>query len=163
MAGTLKRLSFENGVAHTKLVGPPNPIVKKQIKEIFAKAALTDADRTKVAELEANEDATLPLDITWTRGQNQATFAVNGQTFTLHAGEWSKWINVDFEINFFIRVHGMVQFYLEQADNELKLYVSPVNFRPDASAIPLSSPTCLSADLYKRLGPYRTLGWAEAT
>jgi predicted AlkP superfamily phosphohydrolase/phosphomutase len=163
MAGKLKRLTFDNGVAHTQLIGPPNPIVKTKVKEIFAKPNLTDADRTAVGELEAKEDVTLPLDVTWTRGQNQATFTLPGQSFTLKAGEWSKWVNVDFEINFFIKIHGMLVFYLEQADNELKLYASPINFRPDAPPIPLSSPSSLSADLYKRLGPYRTLGWAEAT
>ncbi len=163
MAGKLKRLTFENGVAHTKLIGPPNPIVKKKIRAIYDKTPLSDADRTTVAELQVNEDSSLPLDVTWTRGQNQATFALGAQTFTLRAGEWSPWINADFEINFFIRIHGMLVFYLEQADNELKLYASPINFRPDSPPIPLSAPSSLSADLYKRLGPFRTLGWAEAT
>ena len=57
----------------------------------------------------------------------------------------------------------MLTFYLVDAGNELKLYASPINFRPDAPPVPLSYPASLSADLYKRLGPYRTLGWAEAT
>jgi predicted AlkP superfamily phosphohydrolase/phosphomutase len=38
-----------------------------------------------------------------------------------------------------------------------------VNWRPDAPPVAMSSPTSFAADLYKRLGPYRTLGWAEAT
>jgi predicted AlkP superfamily phosphohydrolase/phosphomutase len=163
MGGILKHLTFETGVAHTKLIGPPNPIVKKQIKAIFAKANLSDADRTAVAELQVHEDASLPLDITWTHGSSQATIALAGQTIALNAGEWSKWINVDFEINVFIRVHGMVLLYLAQADSELKLYASPINFRPDEPPIPLSAPSSVAADLYKRLGPFRTLGWAEAT
>jgi len=163
MAGDLKHLTFESGVAHTKLTGPPNPIIKKKVKEIFGKGKLSDADRTAVAELQVNEDASLPLDIAWTRGSGQATLSVAGQSFTLKAGEWSTWINVDFTINVFIRVHGMLLFYLEQADNELRLYASPINFRPDEPPVPLSAPSGLAADLYKRLGPFRTLGWAEAT
>ncbi|MFI5177211.1 MAG: alkaline phosphatase family protein, partial [Vicinamibacterales bacterium] len=163
MAGILKHLTFEGGLAHTKLTGPPNPIVKKKVKEIFAKGKLSDADRTTVAELQVNEDVSLPLDITWTRGSGQATISLAGQSFTLKAGEWSKWIDADFEINVFIKVHGMLLFYLEQADNELRLYASPINFRPDAPPIPLSAPPGLAADLYRRLGPFRTLGWAEAT
>jgi len=163
MGGLLKHLTFEGGVAHTQLVGPPNPIVKKQIKDIFKKVKLTDADRTTLAELQAREDASLPLDITWTRGEHEATLSLAGQTVTLKPGEWSRWLTADFEINIFMRVHGMLMFYLEQADNELKLYASPINFRPDAPPIPLSAPSSLAADLYKRLGPFRTLGWAEAT
>jgi predicted AlkP superfamily phosphohydrolase/phosphomutase len=45
----------------------------------------------------------------------------------------------------------------------LQLYVSPVNWKPDSPPVPMSSPPSFSADLFKRLGYYRTLGWAEAT
>jgi predicted AlkP superfamily phosphohydrolase/phosphomutase len=163
MAGILKHLTFEGGVAHTQLVGPPNPIVKKKISALTDKERLNDADRIELGQLKAQEYVSIPLDVTWTRGSGQATFSLQGQSFTLRAGEWSKWINADFDINVFIRIHGMLLFYLNDAGNELQLYASPINFRPDAPPVPLSSPSSLSADLYKRLGPYRTLGWAEAT
>ena len=57
----------------------------------------------------------------------------------------------------------MAQLYLIGAGPELQLYISPVNWRPDNPPAPMSSPASLSADIYERLGPYRTLGWAEAT
>jgi predicted AlkP superfamily phosphohydrolase/phosphomutase len=52
---------------------------------------------------------------------------------------------------------------LMNADNELQLYVSPVNWKPDNPPVPISSPASFSGDLFDRLGYYRTLGWAEAT
>ena len=60
-------------------------------------------------------------------------------------------------------MHGMAQFYLIGAGPELQLYVSPVNWKPDNPPAPMSSPASFAGDLYERLGPYRTLGWAEAT
>ena len=138
MAGILKHLTFEGGVAHTQLVGPPNPIVKKKINAITEKSRLNDADRLTLGQLKAEEYVSIPLDITWTRGSDQAAFQIAGQSFTLRTGEWSKWINADFDINFFIRIHGMLTFYLVDAGNELKLYASPINFRPDAPPVPLS-------------------------
>src|SRR5687767_11669882 len=46
MGGVLRRLVFENGVAETELVGPPNPIVRQKLTAIRAKAqAITDDDR----------------------------------------------------------------------------------------------------------------------
>src|SRR5437762_4325430 len=57
----------------------------------------------------------------------------------------------------------MAQLYLISAGQELQLYVSPVNWKPDAPPAPMSAPASFAADLYERLGPYRTLGWAEAT
>jgi predicted AlkP superfamily phosphohydrolase/phosphomutase len=57
----------------------------------------------------------------------------------------------------------MAQLFLIRADQDLQLYISPVNWRPDSPPAPMSSPASFSADLFERLGPYRTLGWAEAT
>ena len=37
MGGILKRLVFDGDTAQTELVGPPNPIVKQQLREVRAK------------------------------------------------------------------------------------------------------------------------------
>jgi predicted AlkP superfamily phosphohydrolase/phosphomutase len=57
----------------------------------------------------------------------------------------------------------MAQLLLMRADDELQLYISPVNWKPDDPPLPISHPEGFAGELYRRLGPYRTLGWAEAT
>ena len=162
--GILKHLTFDGTTAKTELVGPPNPVVRGKIQAIRHKAAsLSDADRTAIGELEAKQDVNLPITITWTRGSNQALIDLDGQKIPLKTGEWSKWIYLKFDINMLIRVHGMVQLLLMNAGNELQLYVSPVNFKPDEPPTPMSYPAGFSGELFKQLGPFRTLGWAEAT
>lgn len=161
--GILKRLVFEGDVAQTELIGPPNPIVRQQIREFRAKPSLSDADRMKMAELQAREDVRLPITIHWNRGGKSATVDIGDSSVHLAEHEWSKWINLDFSINLLVRVHGMVQLYLIGAGPELQLYISPVNWKPDNPPAPMSSPARFAGDLYERLGPYRTLGWAEAT
>ncbi|HET9369138.1 MAG TPA: alkaline phosphatase family protein [Vicinamibacterales bacterium] len=165
MGGILKRIAFEGDTAKSLLVGPPNPIVRGKLQAIRdrAKGRLTDADRTAVAELEAAEYVSLPLDIKWTRGSKKADITLGGERIPLGAGEWSTWVRVKFRINLFITVEGLVQLYLKNADTELQLYVSPVNFAPDNPPVPISSPASFAGDLYSRLGMFRTLGWAEAT
>jgi predicted AlkP superfamily phosphohydrolase/phosphomutase len=163
MGGILRRLVFEGTTARAELVGPPNPIVRARMHAIRAKGPLRDADRGTLAELEATQDVTLPFTITWTRGSNSASIDFGGQTVALKTGEWSKWIPLTFRVNLFISVQGMAQMQLVSANDELRLYVSPVNFRPDAPPVPISSPSGFAADLHERLGPFRTLGWAEAT
>jgi predicted AlkP superfamily phosphohydrolase/phosphomutase len=161
--GILKRLVFEGDVAQTELVGPPNPIVRKQLREARARSPLSEADKMRVAELEAREDVRLPMTIHWNRAGKSATIDIGDTSVRLAEHEWSKWINLDFSINMLVRVHGMAQLYLVGAGQELQLYVSPVNWKPDNPPAPMSAPPSFSADLYERLGPYRTLGWAEAT
>ena len=161
--GILKRLVFDGDVAQTELVGPPNPIVRQQLRALRAKGATSDFDKMKVAELEAREDIRMPVTIHWNRSGKSATVDIGDNSIHLAEHEWSKWINLDFSINLLLRVHGMVQLYLINAGPELQLYISPVNWKPDNPPAPMSSPPSFAGDIYERLGPYRTLGWAEAT
>ncbi len=163
MGGILKRLVFDGDTAETELVGPPNPIVKQQLRALRAKTPIAEIDRMKIAELEAREDVRLPMTIHWNRAGRSATIDLGGSSIHLAEHAWSRWINLDFNINLLVRVHGMAQIYLVGAGQELQLYVSPVNWKPDNPPAPMSAPASFSADLYERLGPYRTLGWAEAT
>jgi predicted AlkP superfamily phosphohydrolase/phosphomutase len=162
--GVLKRLVFENDVAKTELVGPPNPIVRQQIQAIRTTGPkLSEADRARVAELQAREDVHIPLTLRWNRTAQTATVEIAGESILLEQGKLSKWIDLEFKINLFVRVHGMAQMLLMKSDSELQLYISPVNWKPDDPPLPMSSPESFSGDLFKRLGHYRTLGWAEAT
>jgi predicted AlkP superfamily phosphohydrolase/phosphomutase len=169
MGGILKRLLFENGVAQTELIGPSNPIVKQQLEAIRQQArdgkrALTDAERREIAELEVKEDITLPMTVHWSpNGEPSATVELAGESIKLRPNEWSRWIDLEFRINFLVRVKGMAQLLLMEADPELKLYISPVNWKADDPPAPMSYPEDFAGELYERLGPFRTLGWAEAT
>jgi predicted AlkP superfamily phosphohydrolase/phosphomutase len=163
MGGILKRLVFEGDTAQTELVGPTNPIVKAQEESIRAKGKLSDADQSKLADLTARADVRLPFTVKWNRQEKSARIDIDGATVNLKEGEWSGWVPLQFRVNFIVRVNGMAQLYLVRAGQDLQLYMSPINFRPEAPVLPISSPASFSKDLYKDLGTYRTLGWAEAT
>jgi predicted AlkP superfamily phosphohydrolase/phosphomutase len=164
MGGILKRLSFEGNIAHSEIVGPQNPIIQAQMAELRRKgAALAEVERARMAELEATRDVCLPFSVRWSRNAKSATIEVQGTAMHLNEGQWSKWVPLEFRVNFLVRLYGMSQFYLVRANDELQLYMSPVNWRPESPVIPISSPDSLSKDLYERIGTFRTLGWAEAT
>ena len=164
MGGILKRLVFEGDTAQSDLEGPPSPIVRKKIETIRHKGpALSDADKSALAELQAVQDVRVPFTIRWDRPARRATIAIDSQTITLEQGKWTPWIDLTFKVNMLVRVPGMVQMLLVNAGNEFQLYVSPVNFKPDNPPVPISHPEHFAATLYKEIGNFRTLGWAEAT
>jgi predicted AlkP superfamily phosphohydrolase/phosphomutase len=164
MGGILKRLVFEGDKASSELDGPPSPIVRQQIEAIRHKGtALSESDRAKLAELQAVQDVRIPFTVQWNRPAKTAAITLDGQTIALTPGRWSPWIDLTFKVNFLVRVHGMAQMLLVNAGSELQLYVSPVNFKPDQPPVPISSPAGFAGDLYRTIGNYRTLGWAEAT
>lgn len=161
--GILRRLVFEGNTANAELVGPPNPIVRQQVRAIQAKTAPTDDDRARLADLQSRADVRVPFTVRWNREAHTANIDIQGVEIHLAEGQWSKWIDLEFRVNVLVRVHGMTQFYLLRAGPDLQLYVSPVNWDPRQPPAPMSSPASLASDLYERLGAYRTLGWAEAT
>jgi predicted AlkP superfamily phosphohydrolase/phosphomutase len=164
MGGILRRLVMDGDVARTELIGPPNPVVRQQIQALRAKNVRpSDEDRKKIAELEAKEDIKLPLAIHWNRSAKTASVDIGGQSIALESGKVSRWIDLEFRVNFLVRIRGMAQMLLMNADNELQLYISPVNWKPDDPPVPMSYPKSFSGDLFRKLGYYRTLGWAEAT
>ena len=104
---------------------------------------------------------TLPVSFFWNRAGKAATIEIDGSSIRIEEGEWSKWINIDFSPSWFAHERGMVEFLLVRAGTAFALYASPVHWRADHPPAPLSSPASLSAALYERVGPYRTLGWAD--
>jgi predicted AlkP superfamily phosphohydrolase/phosphomutase len=164
MGGIVKRLVFEGDRATNDLEGPPNPIVRQKIEAIRRKGpTLSETDRAQLAELQAQQDVRIPFTIQWNRSAKSAAVDIDGQAIALEQGKWTPWIDLTFKVNALVRLHGMVQMLLMNAGNELQLYVSPVNFKPDDPPVPMSYPGSFSGELYKEIGNYRTLGWAEAT
>ena len=161
--GILRRLVFDGTTAQAELVGPPNPVVRQQIRELRQAAAPSESDRASLAELEAVEDVRVPFTVVWNKEARTANISIEGEDVHLAEGQWSKWIDLEFRVNFLVRLHGMAQLYLIKASDDLQLYISPVNWKPDNPPAAMSAPASFAADLYERLGPYRTLGWAEAT
>lgn len=165
--GFLKRLLFENGVARTFLKGPENPILKQEERELKEKrkkeGSLSDKEEARLEELATGKDIDLPLEVKWSEGSGQVDLEIQGNRFSLKAGEWSGWIPLTFKANFLVKLHGMTQFYVVRADRELQLYANPVNFDPRNPPVPISKPDDYAAELAKEIGIYRTLGWAEPT
>jgi hypothetical protein len=102
------------------------------------------------------------MTVRWTEGAGRAEIEIQGHRLSLKAGDWSEWIPLTFKVNALVRVHGMTQFHVSQADRELRIYASPANLDPRNPPIPISKPDSFSADLAEKIGLYRTLGWAES-
>ncbi len=89
--------------------------------------------------------------------------AINDTNFTLHEGQWSDWVLVNFDIGGPLNVSGMVRFHLVQSYPKLRLYVSPIQIDPHDPAVPISSPPEFAAELADRIGLYHTIGMPEET
>jgi len=115
------------------------------------------------SRVEGPAGLSLPVTVFWNRSGRSATIEIDGNSIRLDEGEWSKWIDIDFQANPFSHQHGLIEFCLVRATSSLALYASPIHWNPNRPPEPLSWPTAFAADVFERVGPYRTLVWSEAT
>ena len=163
--GYLKRLLFDGGVSKTFLRGPESPVLKQEeaaLREKQKKGTSSAADEKRLADLKTTKDVNIPITINWKENSGVVDLDVDGNRLTLKQGEWSGWVPMTFKVNTFIRLHAMTQFFIQRADSELQIYAHPANFDPRNPPTAISKPDSFAPDLAKRIGLYRTIGWAES-
>jgi predicted AlkP superfamily phosphohydrolase/phosphomutase len=86
----------------------------------------------------------------------------NPSRVELEVGRWSGWIRIRFKAGLLQAVRGMARVRLMEAtETAVGLYVSPMNFDPEAPLFPISSPAGFAADLAGDLGTFYTTGMVE--
>ena len=163
--GYLKRLLFDGGVSKTYLRGPESPILKQEEAALRAKqkdGALPEKEQARLTALKDIKDVNVPITINWTENSGKVDLEIQGTKLSLKQGEWSGWVPLTFNVNFLIKLHGMTQFFVQRADSELQIYAHPANMDPRDPPIAISKPDSFAQDLVKKIGVYRTIGWAES-
>ena len=163
--GYLKRLLFDGGVSKTYLRGPESPILKQEEAALRAKqknGALSEKEQARLAALKDIKDVNIPITINWAENSGKVDLDVQGTKLSLKQGEWSGWVPLTFNVNFLIKLHGMTQFFVQRADSELQIYAHPANMDPRNPPIAISKPDAFAQEMVKKIGVYRTIGWAES-
>ncbi|HEY6221225.1 MAG TPA: alkaline phosphatase family protein [Candidatus Eisenbacteria bacterium] len=150
MGGKVARIRVDaSGRAGSVIHGPRNPLASRDAEGRIP-------------------DITLPVQFQRIRGERTGApgsvkIGVQGRVRTVRQGEWSDWYPIGFAVAPLITVHGIARFHVVEAFPELRIYLSPINFDPRRPPVPISGPPAYSADLARRNGLYKTLGWPEDT
>lgn len=88
----------------------------------------------------------------------RAAIEFDGLSVPLKCGEWSGWIEVEFDLGGFNKVAGICRVYLDALEPELKLYVTPINFHPKRPLYPISFPADYASRLSDKVGLFYTQG-----
>ena len=109
------------------------------------------------------QELTIPFEIEPDPDTHSAQIHIEGNSFRLQQGAWSKWIRVKFSVDIFTGIKGMCRFYLKSATHPFELYVSPINFDPRAPVFPISYTPDYSRRLQEAVGDFHTLGMPHDT
>jgi len=144
MGGKVARLTLDPGGRSRSVVhGPRNPF----------------AGRDREGRI---PDLTIPIELQRIR-RDAVRIALGGQVRTVKQGQWSDWYTIEFHVAPLVAVRGIARFHVIEAFPEVRVYLSPINLDPRRPPIPISSPPAYSAQLARKLGLYKTLGWPEDT
>jgi predicted AlkP superfamily phosphohydrolase/phosphomutase len=138
--GIIEHVSLRDGVGHSRITGPPNPLL--------------DTSPNVTADLEVMVDRQNPV----------ALVRVGDGKVLLQEGEWSEWLPVQFDLMPHVSsVSGMARFYLKQVRPHLLLYMTPVNIDPRAPAQAIAAPAKYAYELAEDAGPFYTEEMPEDT
>lgn len=141
-SGELVELIDNRGEIPTEIKGPPNDLFPDGEKYIV-----------------------IPMTLTVPEDRSHLRIQVSGNDFQLEPGTWSDWIQVTFPFNSLIKVDGIGRFYLISVDDEVRLYLSPIQFDPMSlpAVVELTHPASFIDDLAHDHGRFKTIGWAVDT
>lgn len=131
--------------------------IDDELKDNLRKEEKRELEKKGVSEI-----VYFPVSLKVDTVKNNCQIEVSNQKFELKEKEWSDWIEVNFKFSKIVKIKGLVRFYLMQTKPELRLYISPIQIHPDNN-LHISYPESYAKELFKRFGPYKTMGWAVDT
>ncbi len=136
-------LKFEGDVAFVDIPGPRDPGKETETNE-------------RVFSL-------MKVKITADRTEERITIETQGKASVLREGQWSAWIESEYEQTSAYSVHAISRFYLAEMTDGVHLYMSCLQFHPRKPYVSFSWPPEYSAELADRYKLYKTIGWAYDT
>ncbi|MBN1491652.1 MAG: alkaline phosphatase family protein [Phycisphaerae bacterium] len=132
-------IQWENNKAETALKGPTiQGLTGKHVAEV-------------PVQLERRAD-----------GQAVVVQIAGGDPITVEMKKWTPFARLKFKLGTLQgSLPGMLKFYLDQVEPELKLYASPIHIDPLDPAYPFTQPNEFAKELAEKIGDYHTLGMPE--
>ena len=137
--GDIVELDIYDNVVEAELLGPDNPLLREPVK------------------------LTAPFTVYLDPETESAKIELGDQQIVLRVGEWSDWLEVDFEMMPTQHLRGICRMYLRALEPEFELYVSPIDHDPMSPAAPISTPPDFAAELAEAVDRFYTEGMPEDT
>lgn len=106
-----------------------------------------------------NAYAKVPVTFGVDRAAGKVLIEVQGQKAELAAGEWSPWMEWDFEVSPKYHVRAISRFHAMNASDKVRVYMTCLQFHPKDPMIPISDPPQYASQLAEKKGLYKTIGW----
>ena len=143
-----------NGVVDAKLSGPPNDFKDYERIEERTGERVPYREKKVALDFQVFVDPENPV----------AKVVIGDSEVILTEGEFSEWIEIDFEIvPAAVTVSGVVRLLLKSAHPEFELYISPVQINAANQILPITDPPEYGKELVDAVGHFYTQNMPEDT
>jgi len=104
-----------------------------------------------------------PVTVKADREAHRLSIEASGARIDLEQGEWSDWVEWTFPVNEHFQVRAISRFNAIEVGEQVRLYMTCLQFHPRDPYIPFTHPVDFSKELADRYGLYKTIGWAYDT
>ena len=108
---------------------------------------------------DTREYTTTDIAFTVDRDAKSVEIGLPSTTVTLKEGEWSEWVEWDFEVTPQYTVSAISRFHVLEAGEQVRLYMTCLQFHPDKPYMEFATPESYASELKERYGKYKTIGW----
>ncbi|BBM83904.1 alkaline phosphatase family protein [Candidatus Uabimicrobium amorphum] len=173
--GWYRPLVWKNNVYNGVLNGPKNLLAHEEYRELRKKEQdlrakknkdinLLSQVRNRISQVRQKLHLKLPMKARKI-SNNEVEIVIQNNKQVVKKGQWSEWFFLRFDMTLAISLHGAIRIYVSSLEEEVNLYVTPIQFSPRnlPPNVKLSHPRSFASEVEKRVGMYPTLGWASAT
>ena len=154
LSGAATLVDVVNNRVTAQIVGPPNS---------FRQFPSDNQRPGEEVEYDV-PDMAIDFEVLLDPEANAAKIVAQDTELVLNEGEWSDWVELNFEaIPYVVSVGGAVRFYLQEIRPDFKLYVTPIQIDPANPALPISTPADWSGELTDDIGRFYTEQLPEDT
>jgi len=105
----------------------------------------------------------VPLEVAVDTAGKSVSLTVQGATTTIKEGAWSDWVEWQFALSPSYAVRAISRYFATEVGDTVRLYMTCLQFHPEAPYAPISSPGNFAAEIASRGGLFKTIGWAYDT
>ncbi len=143
-----------NGVVQAALYGPPNDFRDYERIEERTGERVSYSEKKVALDFQVLVDPENPV----------AKVVIGDSEVILTEGEFSDWIEVDFEmVPATVTVSGVVRLLLKSAHPEFELYITPVQINAANQVLPITDPPEYGKELVDAVGHFYTQNMPEDT
>jgi predicted AlkP superfamily phosphohydrolase/phosphomutase len=125
--------------------------------------ATVEVEGIQIPNSRPRKFVSVPISLQVDRNARRVVIDLPEKSLELDEGTWSPWVEWTFDISAKEQAHAISRFRILSAGDEVRLYMTCLQYDPRKQYIEMTSPPEYGQELFDRYGFFKTIGWIYDT